>query len=261
MLRLAANISYLFTELPLIDRIGAAAEVGFKGVEILTPYEYSTKEIKSKLDEFDVECVLINTPYGEIAGGHTGLGAIEGKEGDFYDDINKTLDYAQEIGCTKVHVLAGVPEKNANMVKCREIFISNLCVMAELAASADSTVLIEPLNTIDFPGYFLTHQDQAHSIVKDVGLDNVLVQMDFYHCQIMEGNLVINFNSHIDNIGHIQLAGVPGRTEPNKGEINYPYLLQLIDASSYSGWVGAEYSPERSTLSGLNWARPYGINK
>ena len=126
MLRLAANISYLFTELPLIDRIGAAAEVGFKGVEILTPYEYSTKEIKSKLDEFDVECVLINTPYGEIAGGHTGLGAIEGKEGDFYDDINKTLDYAQEIGCTRVHVLAGVPEKNANMVKCREIFLFNL---------------------------------------------------------------------------------------------------------------------------------------
>ena len=261
MIRLAANISYLFTELPLIDRIGAAAEVGFSGVEILTPYEHSTKELKSRLDEFDVECVLINTPYGEIAGGHTGLGAIEGKENDFYEDIKKSLDYAQEIGCTRVHALAGVPEKNANMEKCREIFTSNLRLMAELADSANSTVLIEPLNIFDFPGYFLTRQDQAHSIVNDVGLDNVLVQMDFYHCQIMEGNLAINFNTHLNKIGHIQLAGVPGRTEPNKGEINYPYLLQLIDASGYSGWVGAEYCPETSTLSGLNWARSYGINK
>ena len=259
MPRLAANITYLFTELPFLDRFAAAADHGFTGVEILVPYEYSPEDIAARLAAHDLECVLINTPYGEIAGGHTGIGAIPGREAEFAADATRALDYAMAVGCTRIHALAGMPGEQADPAHCRAVFVDNLRGMAEQAADAGITVLIEPLNTGDFPGYFLTHQGQAHAIVADVGLANVKVQMDFYHCQIMEGFLSDKMRRHIDGIGHFQISGVPGRIEPDIGELDHTYLLNLVDELGFDGWVGAEYKPRAGTVPGLGWAVPYGI--
>ncbi len=259
MPRLAANITYLFTEHPFLDRFAAATDHGFRAVEILVPYEHSPEDAAKRLAAHDLECVLINTPYGETAGGHTGLGAIPGREAAFANDARRALDYAQAIGCSRIHALAGVPDEHADRAQCRAVFVENLRAMAVQAAGSGVTILIEPLNTFDFPGYFLTHQDQAHTIAADVGQANVKVQMDFYHCQIMEGNLADKARRYMDGVGHIQVASVPGRVEPDAGEINYPYLLDLIDELGFDGWVGAEYIPQGVTAAGLGWAAPYGI--
>jgi hydroxypyruvate isomerase len=259
MPRLAANITYLFTELPFLDRFAAAADHGFTGVEILVPYEHAPDDVAVRLAAHELECVLINTPYGAVAGGHTGLGAIPGREAEFAADAQRALEYAKAIGCTRIHALAGMPDAQADPARCRETFVENLQAMGAQAAREGVAVLIEPLNTGDFPGYFLNYQGQAHAIVADVGLANVQLQMDFYHCQIMEGNLADNFRRFGDAVGHIQIASVPGRVEPDAGEINYPYLLELIDASGFDGWVGAEYIPQGDTAAGLGWAAAYGI--
>jgi len=259
MPRIAANITYLFTEFPFLDRFAAAADHGFTGVEILVPYEHSPDEVAARLAAHNLECVLINTPYGEFAGGHSGLGAIPGREAEFAEDAKRALDYAQAIGCPRIHALAGVPDEGADPARCREILVGNLRTMAEAAAGAGIMVLIEPLNTGDFPGYFLTHQDQAHAIAADVGLANVKVQMDFYHCQIMEGFVSDKARRFIDGIGHFQISGVPGRIEPDVGELNHTYILALIDELGFDGWVGAEYKPSGDTAAGLGWAAPYGI--
>lgn len=260
MPRLAANITYLFTEHDFLDRLAAAAEHGFKGVEILAPYKYSPEDVAAKLAAHDLECVLINTPYGKNAGGHSGLGAFPGREAEFAADATRALDYAQAVGCTRIHAMAGVPDQGTDPARCRAVFIDNLRTMAKQAVGAGITVLIEPLNTGDFPGYFLTHQDQAHAIVADAGMANVKVQMDFYHCQIMEGFLSDKMRRLIDGIGHFQISGVPGRIEPDAGELDHTYLLDLVDELGFDGWVGAEYKPSAGTASGLGWAVPYGIN-
>jgi len=259
MPRLAANITYLFTELPFIDRFAAAADHGFTGVEILAPYKYSPEDVAERLVAHNLECVLINTPYGKAAGGHSGIGAIPGREAEFAADARQAIDYAEAVGCTRIHAMAGVPDQGADPARCRATFVANLRMMAEQVAGAGITVLIEPLNTGDFPGYFLTHQDQAHAIVADVGIPNVKVQMDFYHCQIMEGFLSDKMRRHMDGIGHFQISGVPGRIEPDAGELDHTYLLDLVDELGFGGWVGAEYKPVAGTVAGLGWAAPYGI--
>lgn len=260
MPRLAANITYLFTEHDFLDRFAAAAGHGFKGVEILAPYRHEPVHVAARLVDCGLECVLINTPYGKAAGGHTGLGAIPGRETEFSKDARQAIDYAQAIGCTRIHAMAGMPDEGADSEHCRAVFIENLRGMAEQAAGAGITVLIEPLNTGDFPGYFLTHQEQAHGIIADVGLANVKVQMDFYHCQIMEGFVSDKARRFIDGIGHFQISGVPGRIEPDIGELDHTYLLDLVDELGFDGWVGAEYKPRAGTAAGLGWAAPYGIS-
>jgi hydroxypyruvate isomerase len=187
------------------------------------------------------------------------LGALPGREAEFAADGQRALDYAQAIGCTRVHALAGVPDDETDLAHCRAVFVENLRAMAAKAAEAGITVLIEPLNTVDFPGYFLIRQDQAHDIVADVGVSNLKVQMDFYHCQIMEGFVSDKARRYIGGIGHFQISGVPGRVEPNVGELNHAYLLALVDELSFDGWVGAEYNPRAGTAAGFGWAAPYGI--
>lgn len=260
MPRLAANITYLFTEHDFLDRFAAAAGHGFKGVEILAPYRHEPVHVAARLVDCGLECVLINTPYGKAAGGHAGLGAIPGREAEFAADARKAIDYAQAVDCTRIHAMAGMPDEGADSEHCRAVFIENLRGMAEQAAGAGITVLIEPLNTGDFPGYFLTHQEQAHGIIADVGLANVKVQMDFYHCQIMEGFVSDKARRFIDGIGHFQISGVPGRIEPDIGELDHTYLLDLVDELGFDGWVGAEYKPRAGTAAGLGWAAPYGIS-
>ena len=259
MPRLAANISLLFTELAFLDRFAAAADHGFKGVEILVPYDHAADAVAAQLALHGLECVLINTPYGPTAGGHTGLGALPGREHEFAADARRALDYAQAIGCRRLHALAGIPPAGFDPSHCRGVFVDNLQALAGQAGEAGTTVLIEPLNTFDFPGYFLTHQEQAHAIVHDVGAPNLKVQMDFYHCQMTEGFVTDKVRRFIDTIGHFQIAGVPGRIEPDAGELNHAYVFALVDAIGYDGWVGAEYNPRADTASGLAWAEPYGI--
>ncbi len=258
MPRLAANISYLFTELPFLDRFAAAADHGFKGVEILVPYEHAPEDVAARLTAHNLECVLINTPYG-LAEKHTGLGAVPGREADFREGAQRALDYAKAIDCPRIHALAGMPGDDGDLAQCRAVFVDNLRAMAAQAAEAGITILIEPLNTGDFPGYFLTHQDQAHAIVGDVGLPNVKVQMDFYHCELAEGVSADDVRRWIGNIGHFQIASAPDRTEPDAGELDYAALFSLIDELGFDGWVGTEYKPRGDTVAGLGWAAPYGI--
>ncbi len=259
MVCIAANISYLFTELDFLDRFAVAASHGFRGVEILAPYKYSPEDIAARLIAHNLDCVLINTPYGRFGGGHTGLGAIPGREADFAAEARQALEYATTIGCPRIHAMAGVPDQDADLEQCQAVFVANLRAMAEQAAEAGIMVLIEPLNTGDFPGYFLTRQDHAHAIVAAVGLANIKVQMDFYHCQIMEGFVSDKARRFIGGIGHFQISGVPGRIEPDTGELDHTYLLDLVDELDFDGWVGAEYKPAAGTVAGLGWAKPYGI--
>jgi len=259
MPRLAANLTYLFTEHDFLDRFAAAAAVGFAGVELLVPYDYAPGEVAARLTRHALECVLINTPYGPGGGGHFGLGALPGRAADFAADGERALRYAQAIGCPRIHALAGMPEAGADPARCQATFVANLRAFARQAAEAGITVLIEPLNTSDFPGYFLTRQEQAYAIVAEVGAANLKMQMDFYHCQVMEGGLSDKVRRYFDAIGHYQIAAAPGRGEPDSGEINPTYLLGLVDQLGFTGWVGAEYKPRAGTLAGLGWARPYGI--
>lgn len=259
MPRIAANISYLFTECDFLDRFAAAADHGFKGVEILAPYEHDPDQVLPRLEANGLECVLINTPYGESAGGHVGLAAIPGREQEFAADAERAIGYAAAVGCSRIHAMAGAPDDAIPWAQCRATFVANLRAMASRAAAAGITVLIEPLNQVDFPGYFLTFQEQAHEIVADVARPNVKVQMDFYHCQMTEGNLTERMRHRIDNIGHFQIAGAPGRGEPDSGELNHVYFLNSVDQLGFDGWVGAEYKPAGDTAAGLGWAASYGV--
>ncbi|UCH75881.1 MAG: TIM barrel protein [Rhodospirillales bacterium] len=260
MPRLAANLSFLFTELPLLDRIGAAAAAGFRGAEILFPYESGLEDLRAAFREARIEPVLFNTPAGDWASGERGFAAIPGCETLFSAHLERAKSYALFIGCKRLHVMAGIPPDDADTADCEAVFVENLKMAATDAASHGITITIEPINPIDVPGYFLTRQDQAVCILDAVGLPNVALQMDFYHCARVEGDPAGCFRQNVDRIGHIQIAGVPDRHEPDTGDLDYKPLFALIDEMGYDGWVSCEYHPAGGTLAGLGWARDWGIN-
>lgn len=257
MPRFAANISTMFRELPFADRYAAAAEAGFTAVELQFPYDFRAGELARRRAEAGVEQVLINLPPGDHDAGERGLAALPGRERDFADALERGLDYAAALGCARVHAMAGIVPDGTDPRTCHATFADNLARAAERAAGRGITVLIEPLNGHDVPGYFLTTQAQAHAIVAGTGAANVAVQMDLYHCQIAEGDLTRRIERHIAGVGHIQIAGVPGRCEPDGGEVNYPHLFALIDRLGYGGWIGCEYHPRGATRDGLGWLAPY----
>jgi hydroxypyruvate isomerase len=245
----------LFAELPFLDRIGAAGAAGFRAVECQYPYDVPAAEFAARLREHRLEAVLINAPVGDAAGDR-GLAALPGREAEFRASVGRALDYARIIGCPLIHVTAGRaapgPETEAS-------YVANLRGAAALAARAGVTLLIEPLNARDNPGYFLRTTDQAVALLDRIACDGVRLQFDFYHCQISEGDLAGHAERLFGRYAHVQIAGVPGRHEPDRGEINYPYLLDLLDRLGYDGWVGCEYRPAAGTLAGLGWARRWGI--
>jgi hydroxypyruvate isomerase len=249
----------MFTELPFLDRFQAAARVGFKAVEFQFPYDHPAQDIASRLKENGLELCLFNGPPGDFAAGERGLAALPGRGAEFRASIETALDYARTMGCRKLHVMAGVPPAERRQ-EAETVYIANLRHAAERAAAEGVTVLLEPLNSRDFPGYFLTRSDQALAIIDRVGRDNVKLQFDFYHLQIMEGDLAEHLRRLMGRFAHIQMAGVPGRHEPDVGEINYPYLLGLVDEVGWDGWVGCEYRPKSGTLEGLGWAKRWGID-
>jgi len=253
--KLAANISMMFADRPLLDRINAAAAAGFRGVECQSPYGVPAPDFAARLARAGLEAVLINVPPGEGAADR-GFGALAGREKEFMASLARGLDYARAIGCKRMHVLAGRVAADPASEAC---FVANLKRASDRAAADGMMLLIEPLNARDNPGYFLRTTDQAIALLDCVARDNVRLQFDFYHCQISEGDLAAHAERLIARTGHIQIAGVPGRHEPDSGEINYAYLLDLLDRLGYEGWVGAEYRPAGDTLAGLGWARRWGI--
>jgi hydroxypyruvate isomerase len=257
MPRFAANLSMLFTEVPFPQRFAAAARAGFSAVEFLFPYEYPPADVARWLRENGLENVLFNLPPGDWNGGERGLTSLPGREQEFQAGVARALEYADALGTPRLHAMAGILPPGADRTAHREVYLSNLRHAARALASHGRTLLIEPINTRDIPGFFLNTQAEAHAIREALGEPNVRVQMDFYHAQIVEGDLTTTFRKHVGGIGHIQIAGVPGRNEPDTGEVDYRYLLPLLDEAGYGGWVGCEYRPRGRTEEGLTWLRAY----
>jgi hydroxypyruvate isomerase len=257
MPRFAANLSMMYNEVPFLDRFAAAARDGFKAVEFLFPYAHAPEEIARRLEHNGLELVLFNLPPGNWDAGERGLAALPGREAEFADGLAEALRYARALRCPRLHVMAGIPPQGADVRACRATYVRVLKLACERAAGEGLTLLIEPINTRDIPGYFLNRQDEAHAIRQEVGMANLKVQMDLYHCQIVEGDVAMKIRRHIADIGHVQIAGVPERHEPSTGEVNYPYLFDLLDSVGYAGWVGCEYRPRGGTSEGLAWMAAY----
>ena len=257
MPKIAANLSMMFTEHDFLDRFEAAANAAFDAVEFLLPYDYPAAEIKSRLHSHGLQQALFNLPSGDWAAGERGFAALPGRQADFAAAVDKGLDYADVLGNQLVHAMSGIPGPDADLQECHQVAIENLRMAAEKAAARGKTIIIEPLNTRDNPGYFLTSQAQARSLIEAVGHDNLGLQFDLYNCQIMEGDLAQNLHDYFDLIRHIQIAGVPGRHEPTNGEINHRFLFELMDRLGYAGWVGCEYRPAGATVDGLAWIKEY----
>ena len=262
MPRLAANLSYLFTERPFLDRFEAAVRCGFRAVEHQFPYtEASEVDIRERLRAHDLQVVLFNVPPGNE--GERGLGGLPGREAEFREGLDLALRYCRATGCPRLHAMWGVPDEETSLAQSRATFVANLREAAPRAAEAGVTLLVEPLNPRDNPGYPLNRQADAHALVAEVGAPNVKVQFDLYHCQIVEGDVAPKLDRWVggpdSNVGHIQIAGPPDRLEPDAGELNYAWLLPRIDALGYAGWVGCEYRPAAGTEAGLGWASRWGI--
>ena len=256
MPRFAANLTFLFTEVPFLERFGEAAHAGFRAVEFAFPYEYRMSEVVARQREHQLDVVLINAPPGEWAAGDRGLASLPGREHEFAASIANALQYAHALRCTRIHVMAGVVPDGADDTERERrmrTYVRNLRFACTEAAAQGVTILIEPLNLRDNPGYLLSTQSQAHAVRADIGARNLKVQMDLYHAQIVEGDLTEKLRRYLPHIGHIQIAGVPGRTEPDTGEVNYGYVFKVLDDLRYEGWVGCEYRPTKSTTGGLTW--------
>lgn len=256
MPRFAANLSMMYNEYAFLDRFAAAGRDGFKGVEYLFPYDYPAREIRDRLHTEELTQVLFNAPPGNWDAGERGIAALPGRQAECREGIATALEYATALGSKLVHVMAGIP-KGDDPHKQRDTYLANLAHAADQAAPLGVTVLMEPINRRDMPGYFLNRQDAAHAIRTELGRANLKVQFDAYHAQITEGDLAVKLKRDMAEIGHIQIAGVPDRHEPDQGEINYPYLLDLIDQLGYAGWIGCEYRPAGETTSGLGWTRTW----
>ena len=257
MPRFAANLSMMYTEVPFLERFGACAADGFRAVEFLFPYEHPAQAIRDELDRHGLQQVLFNAPPGSFEAGERGIAGLPGRRDEFQQGIDQAIEYAKVLGCPRVHVMAGLLKRESEFTAQRELYVDNLGWAARKLGDAGLTMLIEPINTRDIPGYLLNTQADAHAIVERIGASNLKVQMDLYHCQIVEGDVAMKIRKHLSGVGHIQIAGVPQRHEPNIGELNYPYLFDLLDELGYEGWIGCEYRPKGRTSDGLGWLRPY----
>lgn len=256
MPRFAANLGYLFTDRPLLDRFGAAAAAGFGAVELLFPYDVAPPALKAELARHRLMQLGINTPYG--GKGESGLAALPGREREWEAAFALALAYAAAIGGRAIHCLAGcVPPERRPAAEA--VFVRNLARAAEEAERAGIMLLIEPINLRDRPDYFLNRVEHAADLIAKVDRPNVRIQFDFYHVQITSGDLIRRFEEHLPLIGHVRIASVPARREPDEGEVNYPEIFAALDRLGYDGFISCEYRPRGRTEDGLAWARPYGI--
>lgn len=253
MPRFAANLSMMFTEVPFLDRFDAAREAGFSGVEYLFPYDFEPEAIAARLRKNSLENVLFNMPPGNWAAGERGIASLPGREEEFRAGVEKGLEFAQKLGVRRLHAMAGIPPAGLDPAACRATLISNLRYAAKELAGHEILLLLEAINTRDMPGFFVSTQAESHAICAEINAPNLKMQMDCYHMQIMEGDLATKLRRYMANCGHIQIAGVPERHEPDTGEVRYEYLFRLLDELGYDGWIGCEYRPAGKTAEGLSW--------
>jgi len=254
-LRYSANLSFLYQELAFMDRFAAAARDGFEGVEYMFPYEFAASDIAARLHEHRLKQVLFNMPLGDWHKGERGIAGLPERRTEFRDGVALAIEYARTLGCTQLNCLAGCPPAASSIERFHETLIENLQFAAAATAKAGIRLLTEPLNTRDNPGVFLSTTAQAERLLDAVGSDNLFIQYDVYHMQIMQGDLVPTLQRLLPRISHIQIADTPGRHEPGTGEINYAFVLAQLVRLGYSGWVGCEYKPRTTTTAGLVWMK------
>jgi hydroxypyruvate isomerase len=255
--RFSANISTLFKELELPERFEAAAQAGFKAVEIQFPYGWSKKQLGEISRRAGVEVVLINIPAGDPEKGDRGIGCLPRRVAEFREGVSKAIEYSEALGCRRMNCLAGVAPRDVDGARLRETYVSNLRYAAGELARHGMTLLVEPISTHAVPGFYLSRSAEAFALVDEVGADNLKVQYDLYHMRLMGDDLAATIETNLGRIGHMQFADVPGRHEPGTGEIDFPVLFDLIDRLGYRGWIGAEYLPTVRTEDSLAWAKEY----
>ena len=258
MPKFAANLSTMFGETAFLDRFAAARQAGFDAVEFLFPYAFDADDIANRLMRQEQKLVLFNLPAGDWNAGERGYACDPRRIGEFQDSVGQALEFAEELQVTQLHCMAGKLPPKVTPERAREVFIDNLKFAAAAAAEQGVRLLIEPINTFDIPGYFLSGSKQALAIMDEVGADNLLLQYDIYHMQRMEGELAATIRANLPRIGHFQIADNPGRHEPGTGEINYPFLFRLLDELGYDGYLGCEYTPAGATVDGLGWRESNG---
>ena len=255
MLKFAANLSFMFNEVPFLDRFAAAAEAGFQGVEYLFPYEFDPNELAARLSDNGLTQALFNLPPGDWDKGERGLAALPGREANFEDAVKKALSYADATGCRLLHVMPGLRHHGAAW----GTYITNLRTAARMAAAHGVTIVIEPINERDIPGFFLNTTAVARAAIYEVGEPNIGLQFDLYHRQIQEGDVARSIAEFGSLARHYQIASPPDRGEPDDGEMNYRYLFQKIAETGYTGWIGCEYKPRGATKDGLSWPQACGV--
>jgi hydroxypyruvate isomerase len=255
--KFAANLSFLYPELPFLERFAAAAKDGFKAVEYLAPYAETKEIVAATLRQNGLQQALFNVPSGDWAGGERGIACLPDRVEEFRDGVATALDYAAALACPKVNVISGLVAPGADLEALERTLVENLRWAAARCAEAGVKLLVEPINTRDIPGFFLTTTKQAERILEKAAHDNLYIQYDVYHMQVMQGDLIPTYQRLKDRIAHVQIADNPGRNEPGTGEINYGFVLAELDRLGYDGWVGCEYKPKAGTSDGLGWMKQY----
>lgn len=255
MPRFAANLSMLFTEVPFLDRFEAAANAGFKGVEFLFPYAFDVDDIRARLDQLGLEVVLFNLPPGHWDEGERGITALRGREDEFAAGVDLALRYAEALGCPRVHAMAGLDPHGTD----RDVYLKNLTLAADWARGEGVDILIEPINTLDMPGYFLTTTEAARDVIMEVGAANLGLQFDLYHRHRMQGGVLDAIAEFAPLARHYQCANPPDRSEPQLDVLDYRHIFEAIDRTGFAGWIGCEYKPRGSTLDGLKWPGECGV--
>ena len=260
-LRLCANLNFLFTEVPLLDRFDAAAEAGFKGVELLSPYEASLTNLRARLEAAGLTAVLMNSFAGDREKGERGLACLPDKEQAFRDSIELSLEYASGLGCGMIHFMGGVKPDDVSFDLAMALYSRRLAWAADRAHAAGIQLMVEAINQRDIPGYIVRTQEQAAALVTAIDTDAVGLQFDIYHCQTAQGDVARRVEQLMPLIRHIQVADVPGRNEPGTGEVGWDFLFNRIAELNYQGWVGCEYKPLGRTATGLAWRRRFGFQE
>jgi hydroxypyruvate isomerase len=257
MPKFCANLSMMFTEVPFLDRFGAAAKAGFRGVEYWLPYAFPAGQVAERLEAAGLSQVLFNLPAGNWDAGERGVAVFPDRVGEFRDGVGRAIDYARALRCTQLNCLVGKTPAGVAPGRVHETLLENLRFAARALGEAGLTLLVEAVNTQDVPGFHVATTPHALALLDELRAPNAFYLYDIYHMQIMEGNLIKTVRDHVARIRHMQLADNPGRNEPGTGEINYPNLFAAIDATGYDGWIGCEYKPKTTAVEGLGWMRPY----
>lgn len=259
MPKFCANLTMLFTEVPFEDRFSEAKAAGLKFVEYLFPYSYETDDLIQRLESNGLKQILFNLPAGDWEGGDRGIAGDPNRVDEFRQGVDQALTYAKALGVDRLNCLVGKEKEGVSLADQQKTMVENIAYAAGKLAAEGLTLVLEPINTFDIPGFLLKTTQDALNIVNDVKADNLKIQYDVYHMQKMEGNLVPTIESYLDHIGHIQIADNPGRHQPGTGEINYPFVLNSLDRLGYQGYVGMEYIPDPDTKTSLNWVKDLGF--